>query len=106
MTRGSRSDVGETRVAQNGYHYTKTETKWRLTHHIIAEKKLGRPLTEDDRVVFIDGDRTNLDRSNIEVRHRTTKALRQKEARLLARIEELQGQLDDVRKQIERKMNL
>jgi HNH endonuclease len=100
--RGSRSDVGSTKVAQNGYHYTKTEEKWRLTHHIIAEEKIGRALTPNERVVFVDGDRTNLDPSNLQVKRKITSSLRKKEAQLVARIKELQGQLEDVRAQIEK----
>jgi DNA-directed RNA polymerase subunit L len=102
--RGSRSEVGDTRVAKNGYHYTKTEERWRLTHHILMEEKLGRPLKENERVVFVDNDRTNLDLDNLEVRIKTTSTLRKKEANLVARITELQAQLEEVRKQIQRNM--
>lgn len=104
--RGSRSEVGSTKVAQNGYHYTKTDEKWRLTHHIIAEENLGRELSADERVVFKDGDRANLDPSNIEVRRKNTASLRRKEAQLVARIEEMQAELDAVRMQITRNMNV
>lgn len=104
--RGSRSEVGETKVSQNGYHYTKTEEKWRLTHHIIAEENLGRALTTDERVAFKDGDRTNLDPDNIEVKRKNTTSLRKKEAQLVARIEELEGQLAEVRKKIQDKLSV
>jgi hypothetical protein len=102
--RGSRSEVGDTRTAKNGYHYTKTEEKWELTHHLIAEEKLGRKLTADERVVFVDGDRTNLDPDNIEVRRKATASLRRKEAQLVTRIEELQAQLDAVRDKIHKNL--
>lgn len=102
--RGSRSEVGATKVAKNGYHYTKTEDRWRLTHHIIAEENLGRKLTADERVVFIDGDRTNLDLDNISVRRKNTASLRRKEAQLATRIEELQAELDAVRYQIRKNL--
>lgn len=59
--------VGETRVYTNGYHYTRTPTGWRLTHHLIAEQKLGRPLVAGERAYFTDGDRKNLNPDNIEV---------------------------------------
>jgi len=65
--RGRRSQVGDTRVSLNGYHYTRTEDKWELTHRLIAEEKLGRPLAEDERIRFADNDRTNLDPDNIVV---------------------------------------
>jgi HNH endonuclease len=102
--RGSRSEVGATNVSKNGYHYTRTEDRWRLTHHLVAEKKLGRPLTDTERVVFVDGDKTNLDPSNIQVKRKATSSLRKREAQLIARIEELQGQLADVRTQIKKNL--
>jgi hypothetical protein len=104
--RGSKSEVGDTRVAKNRYHYTKTEEKWELTHHLIAEEKLGRELSADERVVFKDGDRTNLDPDNIEVRRKATASLRRKEAQLVARISELQAQLDAVRMQINKNLTV
>jgi hypothetical protein len=67
MARGKKSEVGETRVSPNGYHYTRTEGGWVLTHKLIAERGLGRPLAEGERIRFRDGDRTNLNASNIEV---------------------------------------
>jgi hypothetical protein len=101
--RGSRSDVGDTRTAQNGYHYTKTEQGWRLTHHLIAEKTLGRELRDTERVVFVDGDRTNLAPVNIRVKSKLTASLRRREAQLATRIEELQAELDAVRADIKKK---
>lgn len=59
---------GTRKVSQNGYNYTKTDDGWRLTHHIIAERSLARLVdTSQERVVFIDKDKTNLDPSNIRV---------------------------------------
>jgi hypothetical protein len=54
MPRGKAANVGDTRTAANGYHYTKTVEGWRLTHHIKMEEHLGRPLKENERVEFID----------------------------------------------------
>lgn len=102
--RGSKSEPGDTRVAKNGYHYTRTEEKWELTHHIVAEKKLGRPLKDTERVVFVDGDRTNLEPDNLEVRPKVTSSLRKKEANLVARIAELEAQLATVRAQIKKNL--
>jgi hypothetical protein len=65
MPRGVASKIGEERIAQNGYSYTKTETGWRLSHHVVAEENLGRPLRPTERVYFADNDRTNLDPDNI-----------------------------------------
>jgi hypothetical protein len=102
--RGSRSEIGDEMVSKNGYKYRKTEKGWRLVHHIVAEETLGRPLREDERAVFLDSDRTNLDPKNIAVRRKTTTSLRKREAQLVARIEELQGQLAEVRRQIAHKL--
>lgn len=73
MARGKNAKVGDTRTAPNGYHYTKTEDGWRLTHHILAEKSLGRKIKKNERVYFKDGDRTNLSKDNVLVKRVRTK---------------------------------
>jgi hypothetical protein len=93
MARGQTVDVGATRVSANGYHYTKTKDGWRLTHHIIAEEKYRMPITSEHLVRFVDGKRTNLKPSNIEVVTRGRGTLRRRKAILEARIEELQAEL-------------
>lgn len=100
MPRGQAASEGDTRLAPNGYHYTRTATEWRLTHHIIMEKTLGRKLKEDERVIFVDGKRSNLDPDNIEVREKGTGSLRRRLAVIEARIAELQAEKDDIEKQI------
>lgn len=87
---------GSTRVSKNGYHYTKQEGIWRLTHHIIAEETLGRELTRDDSVRFIDNDRTNLVASNIQVRPKGTRTRSAERARILARIDEYKARLHEL----------
>lgn len=72
MPRGVVSKDGDTNVSKNGYHYTKVEGRFRLTHHIIAETLLGRPLEVDETVSFHDGDRTNLTPSNVKITRRKT----------------------------------
>lgn len=67
MTRGQRSDIGATRTSPNGYHYTRTEEGWQLTHKIVAEEQLGRELEDNERIRFKDGNRQNLTPDNIEV---------------------------------------
>ena len=53
MGRGKTAEVGDTRIAANGYHYTKTETRgWVLTHWLTAEKMLGREIRSDEQVRF------------------------------------------------------
>jgi hypothetical protein len=96
MPRGKKAEVGDTRTAPNGYHYTRTERGWRLTHHIIAEESLGRGLEASERAVFEDGDRTNLHPSNIVVKPKGRSSNEARRARLEARIEELQAELAEL----------
>jgi hypothetical protein len=93
--RGKNAQDGDTRVAPNGYHYTKENGKWRLTHHIVAERALGRSLTGAERVSFKDGDRENLSPENILVApKKNTK--QDRIARLKERIAALQQELKDL----------
>ena len=96
MARGKKSKVGDTRWSKNGYHYTRTSTGWELTHRLVAEKQLGRNLTPEERVRFIDGDRTNIDPDNIQVYEIRQASKEKKKARIEARIEELQAQLEEL----------
>lgn len=100
MARGRTAPEGSTNIARNGYHYTKVGDKWRLTHHLVAEKKLGRPLREDETVRFVDGDKTNLSPSNVKVLKKRTSSLRSQLARINARIEELSLQRDEIVRQL------
>lgn len=93
MPRGQASQIGDTHVAANGYHYTRTDKGWKLTHHIIAEETLGRPISPDETVRFCDGDRTNLKPDNIFVtQRRASRASRI--AALEAKIMELTNERD------------
>lgn len=103
MARGQNVEVGSTRQAQNKYWYTKVaempdtgKPGWRLTHHIIAERKLGRPLRTDERVTFKDGKRTNLDPSNIVVVEKGKGSQRRRLAQIEARIQELTAERDEI----------
>ncbi len=94
MARGTKSEIGDTRVAPNGYHYTRTESGWELTHRLTAERKLGRPLEYNERVRFVDGDRSNYGvPDNLEVYQVRQASVEKRRARLEAKIDELQGQL-------------
>lgn len=95
MARGNASPVGATRVSANGYHYTKTEDGWRLTHHLLAEEKLGRPLEDNERVYFVDKDRTNLSKDNVEVKE-TVDQTEKRIADLRARIRRDQDELNEL----------
>jgi hypothetical protein len=101
MARGKAVADGATRVSQNGYHYTKTGGKWRLTHHIVAEQILGRPLREDERVSFKDPkQRLNLEPSNIVISEKGQGSIRRRKAQLEVRIAELQAELDEINKEL------
>lgn len=98
--RGQRSTVGDTRIAPNGYHWTRTETGWRMTHHIVAEKEvLGRPLAADEMVQFIRGKEPLAE--NLRVIKKGKSSLRRRAAQLEVRIEELQAELSEVRAELE-----
>lgn len=99
--RGRKAPEGDTTVSANGYHYTKQGGKWRLTHHIIAERFiLGRPVSENETVRFKTPNKLDLRPENIEVVVKGKQSLRRRKAQLEARIEELQGQLAEVEAQI------
>ena len=96
MTRGQKSEQGDTRVAPNGYHYIRTSTGWELVHRHKCEGKLGRPLTANERVRFRDGDRNNLSIANLEVYIVKEKSDAARRAYLEAKIEELQAELESL----------
>jgi hypothetical protein len=85
---------GTVRVSTNGYSYTKSEGKWRLTHHLIAEAKLGRALAPGERVEFKDKDRENLSPENILVRVKGEGSITRRIAVIDDRIRELQAERD------------
>jgi hypothetical protein len=91
--RGQALPDGSTRVSNNHYHYTKVEGKWRLTHHLIAEKKLGRLLRSNERVIFRDKNRTNLDPDNLVIFEKGSTTVGRELARLTARRDELEAQI-------------
>lgn len=92
MPRGQKAKNGDTRVAPNGYHYTKTSEVWRLTHHLVAEGTLGRSLLKTERCFFEDGDKQNLEPENIRVEA----ALGGPEKK----IEEIEGKIKELQKQL------
>ena len=96
MARGRKSKVGDIRWSKNGYHYTRTETGWELTHRLVAARKLGRSLTPEERIRFADGNRTNLDPDNIEVYEVRQQSIERRKARIQARIDELEAELAEL----------
>ena len=101
MARGQRSDVGSTRTSPNGYHYTRTTDGWVLTHRLVVEEALGRPLLENERIRFKDNDRSNFsDPDNLEVYVAHEGSKQKKLARLKARRDELQAQIDELEEEL------
>lgn len=94
--RGKKSDVGDTRIAPNGYHYTRTEGGWELTSRIVAGRTLGRPLEGTERVTFIDGDRGNLEPSNLRVAVIRTSSAARRKARLEAKVQEFIAEIEEL----------
>lgn len=94
MARGRNSKIGDETVAKNGYRYVRTSSGWRLKHHLVAEKKLGRLIdTKAELVVFLDKDRTNFAPSNIKVRPKNLGSSAKRKAQILARIADLEAEL-------------
>lgn len=100
MARGTIATVGATNVSDNGYHYTKTEDGWRLTHHLIAEEKYGVKINGEYTVRFVDGDRTNLDPSNIMLLAKGKSSLKRRRAILEARLADIKEELKDIEKEL------
>lgn len=98
MPRGQRAKPGDVSIAQNGYSYTYTELGRRLTHHIIAEQKLGRPLQGNERVSFADGDKTNFDPSNITVTIKRAASINSRLAKVNQKIFELEQERSELLK--------
>ena len=112
MPRGQTTEIGTENVAQNGYTWVKTETGWKYKHVLVAEKKLGRPLEQDERVAFVDHDRNNFDPKNIivtafvkknpslttltKIRNRLGKV----EERVTQEIQEIRSALDELEAEI------
>lgn len=88
MSKGRKSKVGDENVSANGYTYVKTSTGWRLKHHLIAEERIGRPLTKEDRVSFADNDRTNFSPDNIIVAKKAARKQSDHDRRI-TRVEEI-----------------
>lgn len=106
MARGANKPVGSERISQNGYHYTKTDTGWELTHRVIAERELlGRPLNPNERVTFRNNNRQDLRPENLQVTkiNSSLQALYKRREGMIVRLEELQAQIADLDEDIRRR---
>lgn len=105
MPRGVVAEDGDTNTAANGYHYTRQDGKWRLTHHIIAEEVLGRPVDTATEVIrFKDRDCKNLTPENIEVIPKGKYTVRKRLAEVRAKIVELQALEKDLENELAREL--
>lgn len=99
--RGTEAPPNTTRTSQNGYQYTKVGSEWRLTHHLIAEERLGRRINpETERVIFVDKDRANLSPSNVKVVPKGKTSVKRRIAAIEARIAELEAQKAELEKEL------
>jgi hypothetical protein len=108
MARGKTAEVGATRVAPNGYHYTKTEDRdWVLTHWLVMEQKLGRKINPDtESVRFQDkkvkrtlAETGTCDVSGLILIKKRTASIRKRIAVLEAQIADKQAELADLKRE-------
>jgi hypothetical protein len=105
MSRGTSAPNGSERVSQNGYHYTKVRGKWELTHRLVAEREiLKRRLAANERVVFRNGDRSDIRPENLTIKltNSDLTSLRRRKLELESRIRELEAQVEDINDEIVR----
>lgn len=96
MSRGRKASLGDTRVAPNGYKYIRTTKGWELLHRLVAEEERGTPISSNERVRFIDGNRTNLSPENLEVYTVKKASTDTRIARLEVRKDEIMSELLDL----------
>lgn len=97
------SPDGATRLAPNGYHYTKKDGEWRLTHHILAEENIGEPLdTKKYMARFRNGDRTDLRPSNIVVSLKKGVSVPKKLAILYAKRDDILAEIAELENELAR----
>jgi len=101
VPRGKAAPEGATYVSQNGYEYTKRGGKFTATHILRIEEHLGRSLRPSERVKFKDGNKQNLSIENLEVVIKGSASLATQRARLVARRDELNAQIQDIDDQLE-----
>lgn len=103
MPRGRPSTDGETRISPNGYSYTRVNGCWRLSHHIVAEEMLGRPVdTEKEMIRFKTGNKLDLRPENVEVIPKNKATTRKRLAQVEARIQELEALRDELKEELVR----
>lgn len=94
--RGKISSIGDTRVSPNGYRYIRTDEGWVLVGRLMMEVILERKLKDNERIKYIDGDRSNLELSNLKVCTVKERSKKARAAKIQARLEEFQSMLEDL----------
>jgi hypothetical protein len=108
MPRGTKSVLGDRFVNKNGYTYEKTNRGWEAVHQIIAEEKLKRRPKPDEQVYFKDGNRGNIDPSNIGIKLRKARTPKSRLSLLEAKIADMKDQLsllEQQRKELQEEVN-
>lgn len=104
-----RRQPGDQVVAANGYTYVYVargdKLERVLKHHLVAEKKYGRPPAEGERVIFKNGDRRDFNPDNIEyaTKNNELASLKRRRNSLIERIRECKAQLAEVEKELKAK---
>jgi len=99
MPRGETVPIGTRRKTQNGYWTTKTGNGWEFDHRIIAEQTLGRPLQPTERVLFLNGNKDDLDPDNISVE--TSRKRRNRVIVLEQKVDKMLNDLQEVKNELE-----
>lgn len=113
MPRGQAAAVGATRIAKNGYHYTKCIGRngfdgptWVLTHWLTAEKARGGEQIDPDNemVQFVDGfNKKDYDNPKaVRIIKKNAGSIRKRIAVVESRIEEYQAELRRLKAQLSR----
>lgn len=102
MPRGQTSEVGAQRESANGYRYTKTHDRgWVLDHWLVWEEFAGRKVNPTKETIrFRDGNKHNMEPTNLTAIPKGTATLRKREAELMAKIKDYQDELAYVQKQL------
>jgi hypothetical protein len=97
VPRGQRAAVGDTKVNDNGYQYTRTADRgWVGTHQLVMEGLMGRQLLPGEYVSFNSTDKLNFSEDNLQLRRKGDKktSINHRLAQIEARIEELEAERD------------
>lgn len=101
MPRGRPAAVGTETVNANGYCQVKTVDRgWVGKHTLVLEAKLGRVLLANERAVFKDGNKSNLDPSNIELSVTGNGSIQARIVKLRAEIADREALIQDLEQQL------